>query len=45
MLTAYPRTLKTTAVFAAAAGALALGALASPAVAADGGYNATIAGQ
>ena len=45
MLTAHPRTLKTTAVFAAAAGALALGALASPAVAADGVYNATIAGQ
>lgn len=45
MLTAHPRTLKTTAVFAATAGALALGALASPAVAADGGYNATIAGQ
>ena len=45
MLTAHPRTLKAAAVFAAAAGALALCALASPAVAADGVYNATVAGQ
>ena len=43
MLTAHPRTLKAAAVFAAAAGALALCALASPAVAADGVYNATVA--
>lgn len=45
MLSAHPRTLTTTAVFTAAAGALALVLMASPALAADGVYNATIAGQ